>query len=42
MRFYRRLGARPQTEWLRYVLEEPQITTLASGDGRRKTEDENQ
>ncbi|HSS45739.1 MAG TPA: GNAT family N-acetyltransferase [Thermoanaerobaculia bacterium] len=42
MRFYRRLGARPQTEWLRYVLEEPQITKLASGDGGRKTRDENQ
>ncbi len=37
MRFYRRLGARPQSEWPRYVLEEPELTTLASGDGRRKT-----
>jgi len=41
IRFYRRLGARPQTEWVRYVLEEPEITTLASGDGRRKTGNEN-
>lgn len=31
MRFYRRLGARPQTEWLRYVLEEPEIRRLANG-----------
>jgi GNAT superfamily N-acetyltransferase len=35
LRFYRRLGGRPQTEWVRYVLEEAEIRTLVSGDGRR-------
>jgi GNAT superfamily N-acetyltransferase len=27
--FYRRLGARPQEEWVRYMLEEPEIRKLA-------------
>jgi ribosomal protein S18 acetylase RimI-like enzyme len=30
MRFYRRLGAREQTEWLRYTLEEDAMKALAS------------
>jgi GNAT superfamily N-acetyltransferase len=29
IRFYRRLGARPQQEWVRYTLEEPEIKRLA-------------
>ena len=41
MRFYGRLGARPQTEWPRFVLEQPGLTTLASGRGKEETKDEN-
>jgi GNAT superfamily N-acetyltransferase len=33
MRFYRRIGARPSTEWLRYSLEEGAIADLAKLPG---------
>ena len=34
MRFYRRVGGRPETEWLRYTLPEDAMKRLAgSGDG---------
>jgi GNAT superfamily N-acetyltransferase len=29
LKFYRRLGARPQSEWVRYFLDEPEIADLA-------------
>jgi GNAT superfamily N-acetyltransferase len=31
LRFYRRLGGRPQTEWLRYTLEGEALKRLAAG-----------
>jgi len=31
LRFYRRLGARPQTDWLRYTLDEEAMKKLAEG-----------
>ena len=34
LRFYRRLGARPQSEWVRYYLDEPGIARLAALGGR--------
>lgn len=34
MRFYRRLGGRHQTEWLRYTLEEKAMKALAAGPSR--------
>ena len=47
IRFYRRLGGRPQTEWLRYTLEEtacarwrarslPSVESGGSREGRRR------
>jgi GNAT superfamily N-acetyltransferase len=33
MRFYRRIGARPVTEWVRYTLEDGAMRRLAAGSG---------
>lgn len=35
LRFYRRLGARPQTEWLRYCLDGEALQRLAGGERPR-------
>lgn len=34
LRFYRRIHARPQSEWVRYFLDEPEIASLASRAAR--------